>query len=57
MMPKKKLMKSKLEKMLLESANQALAIAKGEIRGRVTIRKTVALSLPKTPNNLYLEFF
>ncbi len=35
-MPKKKLMKPKLEKMLLESADQALAIAKGELQGRVT---------------------
>jgi hypothetical protein len=39
-MSKKKLMKPKLEKMLLESANQAFAIAKTEIQGRVTLKKT-----------------
>ncbi len=49
-MPKKKLMKPKLEKMLLESANQALVIAKGESQGRVTTCKIEDNKLPKKPN-------
>ena len=42
-MPKKKLMKPKLEKMLLESANQAFAIAKGEMKARIIISVTKVL--------------
>ncbi len=43
-MHKKKLMKPKLEKLLLESANQALAIAKGEMKARRIISVTEVLS-------------
>jgi hypothetical protein len=43
-MLKKKLMKPKLEKMLLESADQALAMAKGEMKARRIISVTEVLS-------------
>jgi hypothetical protein len=43
-MPKKKSMNPKIEAMLLESANQAFAIEKSELQGRVTNPETVLLS-------------
>lgn len=49
-MPKKKLMKPKLEKRLLESANQAFAMAKGEMQDHITTHKIEDNKLPATPN-------
>lgn len=55
-MSKKKLMNPKIEEMLLESADQALAIAKGELQGRMTTRETVVSSVRHKLNLPRSEF-
>jgi putative transcriptional regulator len=55
-MPRQKLMNPKIETMLLESADQAIAIAKGELQGRVTTRESVVSSVRHKLNLPRSEF-
>jgi putative transcriptional regulator len=55
-MPRKKRMNPKIEAMLLESADQALLIAKGELQGRVTTRESVVSSVRHKLNLPRSEF-